>query len=812
MVPSTAVPERAYLAFGGVRVASTDHQWNLRMGQKPDASPVNITLDGRGPIILEGWQRSSFNHRTALLTCPAAWIGLAVDRSSPAIGSLIQIGYDDVGPLGNSLQPGARLRSELPAGTPIETRACIRFGVGTPVEMDPVGGWLNRPAYVPYVDVVDSPPPAAERLRELLDVCDPVILVPKRELAAHPDVWNRLGERLGAHVQSQESFEQYLAWYAGYEAVKRFPPVLMIVVGEPGENDLLDERNRERRFFSRYPLRPPRHAIRLVEHPDPPGHMLFVFGNGPEGTAAGCDELFAMAGERPSPPPLSVAPKEWSNRMPFSFQGIRDRGESARAVAFRNGYAEHLFLVRANRNIEGLRVVAPAGIDVRSIPWRYGEGVSPFHDAAFPGVPDRLARTQQLGLWLSRRIPADADAGEQTAQVTVRFDGGQRVLTLTTEILPLRIADRYPIGFYPMGGGREEFKRYFQWDDDEAYYRHLPNLLRRLHEFGTTYYPFDVEGLTVAVTPEGGVAVDVSRLKREYEAAMAGAPLQVCEVHSLNHILHRQGAQLAAQREDLADEFDAWYAVIAPAIRQALEQNGLAGRFVCRHADEIGDYERWLPNARAFRRAGFGMTVAINGYGVNNHKLGVGTMTLWMPLFNFYCNRWGHPIADDEPDMFNANFRDARLAAGESIWPYVCGPGPYVYGPRPRSYGRFLLLDGYLKKATGITYYGGMTWTHAVSPGYRKTQAADLFGSDCTFVSLFYPDAASGELLPTTRAVVMRMGMEDAAAIAAIRERAKSTPEAKLAELAAPMTMEATDVDGQTFRRGLNELYESLAR
>jgi hypothetical protein len=264
------------------------------------------------------------------------------------------------------------------------------------------------------------------------------------------------------------------------------------------------------------------------------------------------------------------------------------------------------------------------------------------------------------------------------------------------------------------------------------------------------------------------------------------------------------------------NEEQAWD-IVAPRIRAALAAAGLEQRFICRHGDEIGDYAPWLARARQYRAAGLRLTVAINGYGVEHKAEAVGAMDVWMPLYNFYLNRWGKPIADDDPAMFSRQFRDQRHAAGEAIWPYVCGPGPYAWSPRPRSQVRWLVLDTCMKGADGLTYYGGMVWSHALDPAFRKQQLAPLFEADCSFSALYYPDP-DGEpnLWPSLRAGVVRQGLEDVAAIAALRRLAAERGQAEacetaLAAAAARLEMNSPQSAFDTFRRELAAIRQQLA-
>jgi len=825
VLPQEPVPD-GRVSLGGIRVASTDHVWDLKMGQKgkpPQVAPVKITLAGKGRVpYLEPYQKATFNHQTARLACDAGWAGVALDRGAQGFGPGYMIGFSDPGPYRTSVQPLSRVKG-LPAQSQNVARAAFFFGADEkPGDMDALGRRVNSRAYVPHLAAVAAQPPSEQRLRELVRECDVVVVAPGAGGDDTAAQCERLAAALQGTVQAQDAFAVYLDWYAsGYaDVVKRFPPLLVVLAGQPGEHTLLDRFNDERRLFNRYPLSDERAEMRLVDNPQPPQHVLLLCGSTQKATAAAVQRLIKAVGQTKELLPLSVTPCAWADRMPFAWMGLKGRGDSSRATAFRNGHAEHLFLLRANRKLAGLRIKGAEKLRARSVSWHYGSDkngsqvASPVHDAAFPALPETLEAGRQLGLWLSLQVPADAVVGVRKDLVTLHFDGGSRQLTLETKVLAPVLADRPPIGFCAMGANKFHLKKYLGWQDDEAYCRCLPGVLAQLGAFGVSYYGLDAGGLKVRVDAEGDVTVDAAELKKEFDAACAAGVVDVMEVSSLNHLLYRAGRQVAA-RKGLLDEYEAWHAVIAPAIREKLREEQMAGRLCCRHADEIGDYERWLPNARAFRAAGFRMTVAINGYGVYNKHLAVGTMDMWMPLFNFYLNRWGRDVPPDAPLIFNRDFRDARLAAGDKIWPYVCGPGPYAYGPRPRSRGRFLLLDAYMKGAHGVAYYGGLQWSHALDPAYRKTQLAPLFKKDCTFVSLFYPDRANGTVVPSLRMGAIRMGQEDAAGVEALRRLARQKGqeeevEAKISAAYAEIQMDAPEETFAGFREAMAGLYQAL--
>jgi len=428
-------------------------------------------------------------------------------------------------------------------------------------------------------------------------------------------------------------------------------------------------------------------------------------------------------------------------------------------------------------------------------------------------MPAELAPNSLLAIWISLKIPNDAAAGTRRDVARLGYAGGSRGIALETEILPPVLRDDQAIGFYPMGFDKSSLKMYFDWDE-ETYYRKLPGILRQAGEFGVNAYSLDAKGIRVQADAGGNVSIDAGGLKRELDAVRSAACVDLLEIGSFHHIAN--GAEFAkiVRARNLADDFEAWEYVI-PEVRKTLRELGVEDRLVCRHADEIADYEGWLGYARIYRRCGVRMTVAINGYGVFNRRLGVGTMGLWMPLYNFYLNRWGKPIPDDDAQCFSRVFREQRHAAGEAIWPYVCGPGPYAWSTRERSQARFLIVDTFMKGADGLTYYGGAVWSHSLDPAFRDTVKADLLDTDATFVTLFYPDAARGLPLPSVRAGAFRIGLEDAGATRALRDLARAKGrlpeiEAAVEKAYAKLTAGSSQQAFDEYRQTLGRLYRGL--
>ena len=816
-------------AFAGVRINSLDHEWALNMGQDgrpPFTSPVKIMLSNtRKSIYLEGYQRSSFNHTWAELVGEPGWLALIVDRQGSQFGEATDWGsgrggldntivFSDPGPIGNSLQPLVKFK-DLPTGYRGRIRTAFRFGGADDARpvLQNVAARLNSAVAVLPTASELHPPADAERVRALAKTHDVLIVAPDAVSPSRSALLDRLAARLGG------------SWYPAGEVLRFFsvmnpdvPPVdlLTVVVGEPGSNPLLDKMNAARHVINAYPLEPRRSAVALFAATHDAGALLFVAGNAEDATdqaIAGLADAVGAASERA---PVTLSSYAWTDRMPYPWSGQRPHEGAFRSLAFRNGHAEFLLLLRAGRAIDGLALEPPEGSVCRSVLWTFKSdadgkaGVVPLHDAVTEALPEHLDEDSVVAVWISMAVPADADTGIRHSRARLHYDGGEQEIALETEILAPVLEEQRAIGFYPMGLGKSALQMYYEWDDD-TYYRKLPDLLRGRAEFGANSYALDLSGMKITANAAGEVVVDTTDLRRELEAVRSAGCVDLMELRTLNDVWDRRELAKVIAAKGLSDDYEAWEDVI-PKVRVALEELGLAGKVTCRHADEIADYERWLAQANLYKRCGARMTVAINGYGVFNKRLGVGTMGLWIPLYNFYLNRWGDPIPDDDPLHFSKQFRDERQAAGEEIWPYVCGPGPYAWSARPRSQARFLVLDTYMKGADGLTYYGGTVWSHALDPAYRETVKAPLFDHDCTFTTLFYPDAASGKLLPSVRAGAFKIGLEDATAVDALRRRVReqgrsADVEKAIATAYAGIALDSSQEEFDTFRRTLSGLW-----
>ena len=821
---------RARMLYGGLRVDSVSQPWQLIMGQRgkpPHVAPVNITLNNSKYIVLEPYQKSTFSHFWAQAVAKNAWVAVATDRTSSNIGHENEWGsgrqlipsfiyMNDSGVYVNSVQPSIRFR-KLPAGLDGRLRAAFHFGGegDEPADGDTLSEIVNSRPAIPHRKI--EPPKGLDvaRLRALLAEKSVVVVAPDIDKPDRSKLWDRLSGNLGGMWRRSKGFLQYYNVMGG----KGDASILTVLVGEPGTNPLLDLFNESHRVISAYPVTEDRTVVSLSEA-EGEGPILFVAGSAEKATKLAVEQLLKVVGPVAERPAVALSPSIWADKMPQPWAGLRDHEGPLTALAYRNGYAEFLCTLRANRPITGLNVTPPEGAVCRYVPWKFeAEGddnprVSPVHDAAFPVPPAKLERDEILALWISLRVPRDAKAGTLRRTARLAYDGGERAIPLEAHVLSLPLADKPGFGFYPMTIAKPGLKFYYGWDDAE-YYRHLPNALRQRGEFGPNAFSLDISEMSITADEDGNVEVDATEFKKELDAVRAAGCIDVMMTTSLNGLVTSKVVRAVAKGKPL-DEYAAWEHVI-PVMRRTLRELGLEDKIVCRHGDEIPDYEGWLPRAELFKRCGFRMSVAINGYGVFNKHLAVGTMGFWIPLYNFYLSRWGHPIADDDFIHFSKKFRDERHADGEEIWPYVCGPGPYAWSTRPRSQARYLILDTYMKGADGLSYYGGSAWSHAVDPAYRDTRKAKLFDTDSTFVTLFYPDYERNGILPSLRAGSFRIGLNDVNATEVLRSLAKEkgkleTVEAELLKSYATIEMGSPQEVFDAHRRKLDELFQGLAR
>ncbi len=660
-----------------------------------------------------------------------------------------------------------------------------------------------------------SPKPDWDRIRKLAADKSVVVVAPDVPAPDRAALWSGLAARLGGTWRTSRGFLQY---FNVTSQGRRDKALLTVVAGEPGTNPLLDQLNESLHVVSDYPLTVDAPTVAFFDETDEEGALLVVAGNNEKGTGLAVDAVMKALGDRPKAPAVTLAACDWAAKMPFPWSGLKPHDGPFRTLAYRNARAEFLLLLRAREPVSGLSLEGPAGSVCRFTPCRYAGTngdvrVVPLHDAAFADLPKTLEANGLTAVWISLPVPREAPAGPLKASARLAYDGGTCPIELEAEVLSLPLPDKPALGFYPLGFDGEAIRFYYGWDE-ETYLRKVPELLKQAREFGVNTFTLEVNGLKLAADAQGSVTVDAAGLKRELDAVRSAGCADVLFVDSFNYLWNKSVLATVMKARKLADDFEA-FEVAVPEIRKALADLGLEDQLVCRHGDEISDYENWKGKADLYKRCGVKMSVAINGFGVNNRRLAVGTMGLWIPLYNFYLNRWGKPIADDDAENFSKTFRDQRHAAGEPIWPYVCGPGPYAWSPRPRSQARFLMLDTYMKGADGLTYYGGMVWSQTVDPAFRKTVRADLFDMDATFTTLFYPDAEQGTLLPSLRAGAFRLGLEDASAVQALRERAraKGKAEAVEAELQAAfalITMDSAQGEFDAFRRTLARLWSSV--
>jgi hypothetical protein len=847
------------IPLAGLRVNSADFPWDLIMGQdgrRPYVAPVIVPLANttKQPF-LEPYQKSTFNHVWAQAVSAKGWAAVVVDAEGSRFGATtnwgsgrvrlnVNMGYDDPGPFGNSLQPVVR-EEGLPAGSDYHLRAMVLFGgpgdavsclraanaqplarrwrqeAGAFEAIDAMraaaAACLARPVVLPH-RAVAQPAPDWARVKERIGARSVVVVTPDATTPEREALWRRLAAQLGGSCHPARTFLKHHN-VTGNGRLDR--DLLTVVVGEPGANRLLDQLNDDLGLFNTYPLDPPRAATVFIDEGGTEGALLVIAGNTEAATRQAVEQALAQLGGLPAREAAILSACHWGDRLPYAWSGLKPHAGSFRTTAWRNGRAEFLLLLRAGEALAGLKWEGPAGATVRFVPFRFesesaGETfVTALHDAAFPTLPATLAAGSLQGVWVSLPIPSDAQAGMRRDTARLAWAGGAREIVLETEVLPVVLSDRQALGFFPMGFDAESIRMYYGWDH-ETYLAKLPHLLKQLREFGNTTYNLDITGIKIDTDDLGQVTVDAGAFRRELEAVRAVGGIDLLMTDSFNYFWSKAVLDKIIRARKLADDFEAWEHVI-PELRRTFRELGLEDKLVCRHGDEIPDYEGWLGRAELYKRCGVRMSVAINGYGVFNKHLAVGTMGFWIPLYNFYLRRWNQPIPDDDFECFSRNFRDARRAAGEPVWPYVCGPGPYAWSPRPRSQARFLMLDTYMQGADGLTYYGGMVWSHALDPAFRKSEKANLFDTDATFTTLFYPDAATSDILPSLRAGAFRLGLEDAAATQALRARAAAkgkaeAVEAEIEKAFAEITMDAGDEVFENYRRTLGRLWLELEK
>jgi hypothetical protein len=807
--PAAAAPESPSFSFGGMRVNSLDYAWDLVMSQKhapPENAPVPLRLvNSRRPFVLEPYQRATFSYEWAQVVSTSGWAAVFIDQVNSRPAAVVAdwgsgarclgntVAFADNGPMVNSLAPLVRFK-RLDPGQEVRLRFVWAFDwQGKPPPGKEEYRRLTAVRTILPLEAQLRPKPDPARLRALREG-EVLIVTPDAGLAERGPLWDRLAAALDATWRPAGRALHFVNTISDGNPP---PGLTTIVVGERGANPLLDQWNESIRFFNGSPDTD-RSALVFLD-PDPgQGAVLVVAGREETDTAAAVEELLSALGPAPAPPDLVLSAHDWADRMPWPWSGRRPVPGPLVCAAFRNGHADFLLLARANTAIADWRLEAPVGAQVRSVLWRFNDGLVPVCDAALPGLPPSLARDDLAAVWIRLPVPADASPGTREDKAVFAWSGGRREIALRTEILGPVLPEKLPFGFYPMGLHREMIAPYLGLDDPEAYCAALPGLLRTAGEFGVNTYGLDLAGLTLARDPAGAWVVQGEAFRKELAAARSAGVVDQFFIRTLARF----------EKGDLAD----WEAK-AQALRRFFQDCGFSNNLVCIHGDEIADYETWLGHAELYAMAGVRMSVAINGYGVYNKHLAVGTMGFWIPLYNFYLSRWGKPISDDDPVHFSKAFRDARHAAGEPIWPYVCGPGPYAWSARPRSQARFLVLDTFLKGADGLSYYGGTAWSHGLDPAFRNKEKADLFGKDHTFTTLFYPDPAAAGLLPSLRAGSFRIGFEDAAAIAALRARAaerRPEIEAALEQAFSGLTLNAGQAEFDAFRRELDRLWRGL--
>lgn len=237
--------KKARIYLGGVKVDSVNSKWVLEPGQRgkpPLVAPVLIRLRNRGFIILEPYQRVTFNHTSATVYSRQFRVFVVLDRISSAFPKGVdwrsgerlltsRLRFNDRGWYANTVQP-ILILNEFPASSGW-LRAMFLFGKGKkPNNLHQVERAFNSNPVVLPLEPAETAEPEPSALRRRLRRKMSCLSLPMNR---EKNCWNALQGLSEGSVGSSPALTRYINVFAKDEENY----LLLVVVGEPGSSELL---------------------------------------------------------------------------------------------------------------------------------------------------------------------------------------------------------------------------------------------------------------------------------------------------------------------------------------------------------------------------------------------------------------------------------------------------------------------------------------------------------------------------------------------------------------------------------------------
>ncbi len=373
--------------------------------------------------------------------------------------------------------------------------------------------------------------------------------------------------------------------------------------------------------------------------------------------------------------------------------------------------------------------------------------------------PDYLSDARQMtvnagryqAIYLTIRVPKDAQPGDYEGIVTFRADKGERTLPLALTIFPLTLPDeRHLMVTEWFSTGR--FKQFHDVDssDPDAFYKMLAVYARNMADHRQNVFRVAPDLITATKRSDGKLTFDFSRFDKWAEVFWSTGRMDLLETGFVARF--REGGwsskEIVLRDFPVRDEEKATSITLPgqeflpqflPALEQHLQERGWLDKTVFHIADEPSNH-----NIMTWREA----SDFVHRYGPRLRRMdaietphGLDRLEVWVPKLDHYAT-WQEAYGDAQ-------------RRGNEMWFYTVGifqAGTYMNKTAdvPLMQSRTLHWLNYRFGLTGYLHWGFNMWTN---------DPFEAPGQHCGDGWHVYP--TKGGLLDSLRWEQMRNGIQD---------------------------------------------------
>ena len=373
--------------------------------------------------------------------------------------------------------------------------------------------------------------------------------------------------------------------------------------------------------------------------------------------------------------------------------------------------------------------------------------------------PDYLSEAKQMGVaagryqavYLTIRVPKDAQTGDYEGVVTFHADKGEKTLPLALTVFPLTLSDeRHLMVTEWFSTGR--FKQFHGVDssDPDAYYKMLGVYARNMADHRQNVFRVAPELIAATRRSDGKLTFDFSRFDKWCEVFWSTGRMSLLETGFVARFREGGWSSKEIVLRDFPVRDEAKAASIAmpgkeflpqflPALEQHLQERGWLDKTVFHIADEPSNH-----NIMTWREA----SEFVHRYGPRLRRMDaietphcLDRLEVWVPKLDHYATQ-------------QAAYTDAQRR-GNEMWIYTVGifqAGAYMNKTAdvPLIQSRTMHWLNYRFGLTGYLHWGFNMWTN---------DPFEAPGQHCGDGWHVYP--TKGGLLDSLRWEQMRNGIQD---------------------------------------------------